>query len=79
MVINNLLSKSFADKIYNKLNSPYFPWYYNDAIISFDKEPWFQFTHVFCEDNNIRSDVYYEIMPILYFFEKETNITFKNI
>jgi hypothetical protein len=79
MIINNLLPKSFADKVYNNLNSSQFPWYYNDNVIGFDKEPWFQFTHLFCEENNILSDGYNIIMPILYFFEKETDITFKNI
>lgn len=84
MIIKNILPKSLKEEIYNILMGRYMPWFWNDTATAHENdinsnEETFQFIHLFYSENNVISDKYNLVVPILWFFEKETNIKIKNI
>lgn len=81
MLIQNLLPEFLQKNIYDELMGSYFPWFYNDnANVYEDKnENTFQFIHIFFQNSVIQSQYYNLIVPIIGFFEKETNIKIKSI
>ena len=84
MIIKNILPNYLKEELYNLFMGCYMPWFWNNtATASKDEidleEETFQFIHLFYSDNNILSDKYNFVVPILWFFEKETNIKIKNI
>jgi hypothetical protein len=84
MIIKNILPNYLKEEIYSLFMGCYMPWFWNDtATASKDEidsdEETFQFIHLFYSENKILSDKYNLVLPILWFFEKETNIKIKNI
>lgn len=78
MIIENILPNRLQKEIYDLITGFYFAWFYNDTS-TINNDSLFQFTHTFYIDNQINSDKYNLIIPILWFFEKETNIKIKSV
>jgi hypothetical protein len=81
MLIQNLLPDFLRQNIYDDLNSTFFPWYWQETANYKDKknEDLFQFTHTMYVNNEKNSDKLDLILPIIWFFQKETNIKIKSI
>ena len=80
MIIQNLLPDFLAEQIRTELSYKTFPWFYRDFVLYEDtKELFPQFNHVFYAENEIQSQYYSFVIPILWFFQKETNIKIKSI
>lgn len=81
MIIKNILPNILQKEIYDLITGSYFPWFWNENSTSSENnnENTFQFIHIFYMDNEILSDKYNLVLPILWFFEKETNIKIKSI
>jgi hypothetical protein len=79
-LIHNLLPHSLKNEVYNVLTNSYFPWFWNEEVIKDSKdENTFQFTHSIYQDNKACSEYYNSVIPILWFFENNTNIKIKSI
>lgn len=80
MIIDKVLSDSYADEVKRALLSDYFPWYFNDYVIQTSKEidDSFQFTHSIVNNNEAKSEVFQLIKPMIYFIELHTGLKIKN-
>jgi hypothetical protein len=80
MIIDKVLSDSYAGEIKRALLSDYFPWYFNDHVIQTSKETTdsFQFTHTIVHNNETKSEIFQLIKPMIYFIELHTGIKIKN-
>jgi hypothetical protein len=82
MIIKNILPESYKTELKNLIGSNDFPWYWSDGTIRGAKEELiFQFNHLFYhkDEGGIASNLYQNIVPIIYFFEKETNLKVKKV
>jgi hypothetical protein len=77
MIVKNLLPQSYKKEIQDALLGDLFPWYFNKNI-SVEKSS-SQFTHTFYRNNQIESDAFSLIKPMIYFIEDKTNTSFKKI
>jgi hypothetical protein len=64
-IIDNFLEKEEFIKIKNMMLNNNFPWYYNNSVSYKDKQDGFYFTHSFYCNNQIYSDKYNLIFPII--------------
>lgn len=80
MIIQNLLPDFLKQNIYDDLTSSFFPWYWNETANYKDSnEDLFHFTHTMYADNQSNSVKLDLVLPIIWFFQKETNIKIKSI
>lgn len=63
-ILKNFLKKEDFLEIKKVICGDYFPWYYNDAV-NYNGDNMFQFTHAFYKDNNVYSDFFKILFPIL--------------
>ena len=87
--IENLLPESYAQHIYEGVNSPYFPWFFmNEIGIDYEYNGRFKnslisnpvgLTHVACADNEPNSNYFGLFQPVLYFLEQKTGVAFDKI
>lgn len=72
---------SYENELEINLLSPYFAWFWNNAVTqeydSLNNE--FQFTHTFFMNDVVTSDKFDLIKPMIYFFEKQTGLQIKKI
>ena len=81
MIIDKVLSDSYAKEIKDAFMSDIFPWYFNDHVIKTAQttvDP-FQFTHTIFFDNEVKSDIYSLVRPMIYFIEFHTRLKIKRI
>jgi hypothetical protein len=64
-IIDNFLEKEEFIKIKNMMLDSYFPWYYNNFVSHENTQDGFYFTHSFYCDNQINSDKYNLLFPII--------------
>ena len=85
LFIKNVLDDKSANELQQTLLSNNFSWYWNEYTIEknwpldFSERPNFQFTHLFVADNNVYSNFYNLIFPILQKIEETTNKSIKHI
>jgi hypothetical protein len=79
MIIKDLLPQSYKKEIQDALLGDLFPWYLNKNIIPNIEKSSCQFTHTFYRNNQIESDAFNLIKPMIYFIEDKTNTSFKTI
>lgn len=89
ILLEKLLPESFADRIENEVNSPFFPWYYMDEIghdYQFSgnfKNPLISnpvgMTHIACINDEPNSPYFNLFQPVLYFMEQRTGLIAKHI
>lgn len=81
MIIQNLLPDFLKQDIYDDLMGQYFPWYFSKTANyeSKEDESLFQFFHIFYKDKEPNSSKFNAILPIIWFFQKETGIKIKSI
>lgn len=75
IVLENLLSKTYLKNTQTLLSGHHFPWYWNHGTLSKPQPgdvP--QLTHTFFNDQNVISDWFTQVQPIINFVEKELNI-----
>jgi hypothetical protein len=85
MLIKNILSNSYKHDLQELLGNFYFPWNWNETTQSNDvsnkEDIFFHFTHNLFDlsQGGALSEHFVKILPIIYFFEKETGFQVKNI
>ena len=81
MKIQNLLPIDYAIQIKEKIDNLYFPWYYQEFQIRTNNNPnqSFGFTHIFFKDQQITSNLFYELLPLINTFVEKSNIKVKSI
>lgn len=85
MIIENILPNSYRDHLKELICNSNFSWYWNEFTQEYidnkQKDIFFQFTHTFYDvnKNGINSEYFKDILPIIYFFEKETGFKIKSI
>tara|TARA_R100000005_G_C4832214_1_gene107998 strand:- start:44 stop:529 length:486 start_codon:yes stop_codon:yes gene_type:complete len=52
-IYNNLLNIDKFKKIQNFIMGPYMPWFFNEGVATYKKDPYFQFTFNFVEEGKI--------------------------
>jgi hypothetical protein len=81
MIIKNLLPIDYSNQISNMIDSLYFPWYYQEFQVKTNNDPnqSFGFTHIFFKDEQITSNFFNELLPLINTFVEKLNIKVKNI
>jgi hypothetical protein len=79
MIIKDLLPQSYKKEIQDALLGDLFPWYFNKNILPHIEKSSSQFTHTFYRDDQIESNAFSLIKPMIYFIEDKTNTSFKKI
>jgi len=81
-ILENIIPISYQNKLEKLFDKTDFPWFYNEKIAPSDEKygdvnitdsP--GYTHVIWNENELRSDCFYHVEPILYFLERETGKT----
>jgi hypothetical protein len=79
MIVKDLLPQSYKKEIQDTLLGDLFPWYFNKKICPNVEKSSSQFTHTFYRNNQIESEAFSLIKPMIYFIEDKTNTSFKKI
>jgi hypothetical protein len=79
MIVKDLLPQSYKKEIQDALLGDIFPWYFNKNILPNVEKSSSQFTHTLYRDNQIESDAFSLIKPMIYFIEDKTSGSFKKI
>jgi hypothetical protein len=79
MIIENLLPQSYKKEIQDALLGDLFPWYLNKNIVPSVEKSSCQFTHTLYRNDQIESDAFSLIKPMIYFIEDKTNTPIKKI
>lgn len=82
MILTNVLPNLLKEELCTLLMGNTIPWFWNETSTSSEdntEEDTFQFVHLFYKDDKRCSDGYNLVLPVLWFFEKETNIKIKSI
>lgn len=85
MIIKNILPISYKTELENLICGDSFPWYWNNSTqsnkVNNKEDIFFQLTHKFYQQQSggISSNLYQNILPIIFFFEKETGFKVKSI
>lgn len=80
MHIQNFVPESYKNDLILLMGDDYFPWYYNAMTISHDNHDiFYQFTHNIYGENKIKSETFYRVQPMLYFFEQQSGLKIKSI
>ena len=79
MIVKDLLPQSYKKEIQDALLGDIFPWYFNKNILLNVEKSSSQFTHTFYRNDQIESNAFNLIRPMIYFIEDKTNTAFKKI
>ena len=80
MHVENFIPESYKNELINLFLDDYFPWYYNNTtLIEGNNDLFYQFTHNIYGKNNIKSDTFFRVQPLLYFFEQSSGMKIKQI
>lgn len=69
-IFDNFLEEEYFNQLKSLFLNPYFPWYIQPHVVDNDSVDGFmgndsQFTHIFSEENQINSDYYQYLSPLL--------------
>jgi len=65
-IVENVLSKKHYTELNNTMNNDYFPWYFNSQKVEGDDNLfYYQFTHLFFNNNQINSSWFDQLKPLL--------------
>jgi hypothetical protein len=79
IICDNFLPVNINEEIKKIILCDYFPWYFNDFVVSQGNNELFQFTHTFFREGKITSDYFNSIKPILSFTEEKFGFKVTNI
>lgn len=80
MHIEKFIPESYKNDLILLMGDDYFPWYYNEMTLSDkDHDMFYQFTHNVYGEDKIKSETFYRVQPILYFFEQGSGLKIKRI
>lgn len=80
MIIENLLLNDYSNELKKLIDSPNFPYYYNEnQIIENNKNQIFGFTHSLYKDKQINSNVFEFFNPLITEFCNKSKIKVKNL
>lgn len=80
-VIDNFLPESFQEELFNVFMSRTIYWYWHNTNVTFEgsDKSFPQLVHAIYSDNEIKSDFFNLVRPIVYFIEKELQVSIKEI
>jgi len=77
-IVDNFLPQEYWERIHNIVTSTEFPWYLNKTTsYKYDEEP--QMTHTYYADNQINSEVFSVIQPMMLEFQLHSGRIIKDI
>jgi hypothetical protein len=81
-IVHDLLPSDYKAHIQEVLFNDWFPWYWNDITkreVNGVKQNIFQLTHVFVEENQVTSDYFNLIDPMLDYIKQATGTKIKDV